>query len=204
MPKRRDARHPRRSRHRREAHPDFDALIAGARDGATWALTGLFQRYAGLVLGFLRARGTPEAEEVANDVFVAVFTQLDRFAGDESGFRAWIFQIARNKRVDALRRISRSADAISLDLTSGRSDPSGNTEDEAIAALEDRELRAVLAPLTPDQRDVLLLRIIGDLSLEQTAAALNKPVTAVKALQHRALAQLRKNFGVDPYPDSEL
>lgn len=204
MPRRRDGRYPRRSRHCREANPEFDALIVAALDGATWALTGLFQRYAGLVLGFLRARGTPEAEEVANDVFIAAFTQLDRFEGDESGFRAWIFQIARNKRVDALRRIGRTADTVALDLTSGRSDPSGNTEDDAIARLEDAELRALLAPLTPDQRDVLLLRIIGDLSLEQTAAALNKPVTAVKALQHRALAQLRKNLGGGPYPDSEL
>lgn len=204
MPRRGGARQPRRSRHRRETHSEFDALIAAARDGATWALTEIFQRYAGQVLGFLRARGTPEAEEVANDVFVAAFTQLARFEGDESGFRAWIFQIARNKRVDALRKLGRTADTVALDLTETRAGPSGNTEDDAIARLEDNELRAVLAPLTADQRDVLLLRIVGDLSLEQTAAALNKPVTAVKALQHRALAQLRKNLSVDPYPDSEL
>lgn len=174
-----------------------------ARDGAPWAFTGLFEQYGGVVLGFLRARGTPEAEEVANDVFVAAFTQLDRFEGDEPGFRAWIFQIARHKRIDALRKLGRIGNTIDLDDPAG-SDRRGNVEDEAIAQLEDRELRAVLEQLTPDQRDVLLLRIIGDLSLDQTTSALDKPVTAVKALQHRALAQLRKNIGPTPYPHDEL
>lgn len=202
-PNRRGDRRSRRSAHRREARTEFDALLAAARDGAAWAFTGLFERYGVVVLGFLRARGTPEAEEVVNDVFVAVFSQLDRFEGDEPGFRAWIFQIARHKRVDALRKLGRTADTIALDDPGG-SDRRGNAEDEAIARLEDRELRAVLEQLTSDQRDVLLLRIIGDLSLEQTASALDKPVTAVKALQHRALAQLRKNLGPTPYPHDEL
>lgn len=202
-PNRRGARRSRRSAHRREARPDFDALLAAAWDGAPWAFTGLFERYGGLVLGFLRARGTPEAEEVANDVFVAAFSQLDRFEGDEPGFRAWIFQIARHKRVDALRKLGRTGNTIALDDPGG-SDRQGNAEDEAIARLEDRELRAVLEQLTSDQRDVLLLRIIADLSLEQTASALDKPVTAIKALQHRALTQLRKNLGPTPYPHDEL
>jgi len=99
-----------------------------------------------VVLGFLRARGTPESEEVVNDVFVSAFSQLDRFEGDEPGFRAWIFQIARHKRVDALRKLGRTANTIALDDSAG-SDPLGNTEEEAIAQLEDRELRAVLEQL---------------------------------------------------------
>ncbi len=140
---------------------------------------------------------------MANDVFVAAFSQLDRFQGDEPGFRAWIFQIARHKRVDALRKLGRTANTVVQDDPGG-SDRQGNAEDEAISRLEDRELRAVLQQLTADQRDVLLLRIIGDLSLEQTASALEKPVSAVKALQHRALAQLRKKLGPTPYPYDEL
>lgn len=60
-----------------------------------------------------------------------------------------------------------------------------------------------LAGLTQDQRAVLLLRVIGELSLEETAGALDKPVGAVKALQHRALARLRKDLAASPAPATQ-
>jgi RNA polymerase sigma-70 factor, ECF subfamily len=58
--------------------------------------------------------------------------------------------------------------------------------------LHTQQVHALLDQLSEDQREVVLLRIVGDLSLEQTATALGKRVGAVKALQHRALAALRR------------
>lgn len=170
---------------------DFAALVTAAQAGDHSAYAALYARSAGELLGFLRARGTPEPEEVVNDVFVAAFNGLADFAGDEHGFRAWIFQIGRHKRVDALRRLARTPDTAPLE-NHGAFSAGGDVEAEAIGLLADDTLRTLLEPLTPDQRDVLLLRVVADLSLAQTAAVLNKRVGAVKAMQHRALEQLRR------------
>ena len=70
----------------------------------------------------------------------------------------------------------------------------GNAEDEALDLLGNRRLRELLEGLSSDQRDVLLLRIVADLSLEDVAIALGKRRGAVKSLQHRALATLRRQL----------
>ena len=172
----------------------FDAAAAGDASACRW----LWDCYSGPIVGFLRARGTPDADEVVNDVFFAAFSGIARFEGDESDFRAWLYRIARNKRVDAIRRKGRRPVVFSPDDDQPCGD--GSVESEAIAALEDAELRAVLDVLTPDQRDVIILRFVSDLSLEQTATAVDKPIGAVKSLQHRGLEQLRKKISHQPYP----
>ena len=152
----------------------------------------LWDTYAGRIRGFLRARGTPEVDEVVNDVFVTVFTGLDRFDWDsEAAFRAWLFRVAINKRVDVLRAEGRRPTPTgTVPDTAGP----GDVEADVVAAIADVQLRSMLETLTPDQRDVIVLRFVADQSLETVAEALGKPVGAVKALQHRALAQLRKKF----------
>ncbi len=177
----------------------FGECLEAARSGEPDACRWIWDRFAGPVAGFLRARGTPEADEVLNDAFVAAFAGLDGFdpSGGEPAFRAWLFGIARHKRIDALRARARRP----FPVDGARVERQfGDVEAEAIAALADDELRAVLDDLTPDQRDVIVLRFVVDLSLEQVGAALNKPTGAVKALQHRALDQLRQKFVLDPYP----
>lgn len=132
-------------------------------------------------------------------MFAAAFDTLYRFEGSEVEFRAWLFAIARNKRIDQLRRQARRPAGTPLD----DGDPAlvAAIEDAALQAVDDRELFGVLELLTSDQRDVIVLRFVIDLSLEQTAVALDKPVGAVKALQHRALDRLRKKFPDNPYPN---
>lgn len=176
----------------------FQRTLRAASHGDHAALRRLWDVHAGSIAGFLFARGTPEVDEVVNDVFAAAFGQLDRFRGSENEFRAWLFAIARNKRIDQLRRHGRqeaTSPLAEIDPTSG--DAVG---EQALRAVGDADLLAVLDGLTADQRDVIVLRFVADLSLEQTAVALAKPVGAVKALQHRALAQLRKKFPDNPYP----
>ena len=73
--------------------------------------------------------------------------------------------------------------------------PGGNTEADAMQSLDDQHIGTVLADLRPDQREVLTLRIIGDLSLEQVADVLGKSRGAVKSLQHRGIAALQRRLG---------
>ncbi len=176
---------------------EFVARLEAARGGDPYACRWLWDRYAGQVRAFLLTRGTPDADEVVNDVFLAAFTGVGGFVGGEPEFRAWLYRVARNKRVDAIRAHERRPTP--TDTPSRLSSTHADAEAEAVAALVDEESRDVLASLTPDQRDVVVLRFLADLTLEQTATALDKPVGAVKSLQHRAIDQLRKRFVDPPY-----
>ncbi|MFC5791260.1 sigma-70 family RNA polymerase sigma factor [Agromyces tardus] len=177
----------------------FPGVLLAAQSGAQWACTNLWVDYAPAVMAFLRARGSHEPEDLTSEVFLAVFDQLDRFRGGEPEFRTFVFTIAYRRLVDELRR--RSARGIheewSEELDTRRS-PSA--EHEATTQLADAATRALLDGLPPDQRNVMVLRIIADLTVEQVAAVLGKRPGAVKALQRRALESLRRRLAAGRTP----
>ncbi len=172
---------------------DLATLVAHARTGSPEAFAGLYERLAGQVAGYLRSRGVPDVEDATSEVFLAVFTGLERFEGDGEMFRAWVFTIAHRRSVDRWRRAGRGPALEPLDDAPPTLVPSA--EDAALASLGDDRVRELLDVLSPDQRDVLLLRVVADLSLEQVAGVLGKREGAVKALQHRALERLRRHLG---------
>ena len=142
--------------------------------------------------GYARAQGVADPSDVTSDVFVTVLTRLPSFTGNEAQFRSWVFTIAYRRVVDEWR-------AGPVRAPCGRpcrppASPRPAAEDDALARLGGERVSDLLATLTPDQRHVLALRVIADLSLEQVAELLGKPVGAVKALQHRALATLRRTI----------
>ena len=166
-------------------------LVDAARRGEAWALTEVWQQFAPAVTGYLRGRGAAEPDDLTSDVFLAVFEKLRSFRGDETDLRAFVFTVAHHRLVDDLRRRARRGPSVEYDADADRR-RSGSAKDEALDALHTQRVHALLAELSDDQREVLLLRVVADLSLEQTASALGKRVGAVKALQHRALATLRR------------
>ena len=173
------------------ADPRDNDLVAAARAGQAWALTEIWNRYAAAVTGYLRGRGAHDPEDVTSEVFLAVFERLPRFHGDDNDLRAFVFTVAHHRLVDDVRRRSRRGEPLPYDATDdSRTHPSA--ESDALDRLADQRVRDLLETLSPDQRDVLLLRVVADLSLEQTADVVGKRVGAVKALQHRALATMRR------------
>ena len=142
---------------------------------------------------FLRARGSREPDDLTSEVFLAVFDRLGTFSGGEAEFRAFVFTIAFRRLTDELRRRSRRGEheEWQQELDDRRA-PSA--EHEAFARIADDSTRALLEGLSPDQRDVMVLRIVGDLTIEQVAEVLGKRPGAVKALQRRALEMLRRKF----------
>ena len=186
-------------RHRDGAVPavgeSFELVLDAAQLGAGWARTRLYELFAGPVTGYLRTQGMREPEDMTSDVFLAVFTRLGAFSGTEAQFRSWVFTIAHHKMVDERRHRGRRPDPDPLETaaehSAGRAVPA---EDEAFGNLAMERVGAMLQRLTPDQRDVISLRILADLSVEQVAAMLGKPPGAVKALQHRALDALRRQL----------
>jgi RNA polymerase sigma factor (sigma-70 family) len=173
---------------------EFDTVLTAAHAGSEWAWEILVRRLAPALLRFFRVRGLPDPDAMVGEVFVDIARNLGTFQGDYSSFRSWVFVIAYRRMTDERRRLGRRPNETPTDAVpeSGRSAPSA--EDEAMESLGNAEAAKLLSSLTDDQRDVISLRVVGGLSLDQTAHATGKRVSAVKALQRRALARLRKEF----------
>ncbi|MFK7943395.1 MAG: sigma-70 family RNA polymerase sigma factor [Paracoccaceae bacterium] len=173
-----------------------EALVeAIAQQGNRSAFAELFQRYAGRVKGFLIKAGAPPdvAEEVAQEVLVLVWRKSEQFDSTRASAATWIYTIARNRRIDLLRRQNRPVP--------DPQDPLFQVEPEAdpaatIAITErDARVRAVLADLNPDQRQVVELSFYAGLSHGEIAVEIGVPLGTVKSRMRLALGRLRSALG---------
>ena len=169
----------------------FPSTLAAAQSGGSWAFDRLYQAFAPLVVGYLRMQGAADPEDLTNEVFLNVFTAVGSFAGDEGQFRSWMFTIAHRRLVDERRRAGRRPQ-IAAEQPDEQATAGGDVEDEVLRRLSVERVRRLCDRLAPDQRDVLLLRMLSAMTVEQAAEALGKSPTAVKALQRRALAAIRR------------
>jgi RNA polymerase sigma factor (sigma-70 family) len=166
----------------------FADVLAAAQAGAPWAFDRLYRDLAPAVTGYLRLQGAAEPDDVASETFIGVFSSLGAFTGDEDALRSWVFTIAHRRLIDERRKAGRRpalADCEVVEVTGG------DVESDAMAALGLDRVRALCQDLPADQRAVLLLRLVGDLTVEQTAQALGKSPGAVKQLQRRGLGTVR-------------
>ncbi|MDQ4148809.1 MAG: sigma-70 family RNA polymerase sigma factor [Actinomycetota bacterium] len=170
----------------------FPAVLQAARLGADWAWTAIYRDLAPAVHGYLALHGAAEPQDLTGEVFLHVVRGLHGFEGDESRFRSWVFMIAHHRLVDERRARSRKpCDPVSSDALIVHAGE-GSVEEEALDSLSSDTVRRVLAELSPDQQDVLLLRIVGGLTVEEVAKAVGKRPGAVKALQRRGLAAIKR------------
>ena len=172
----------------------FPQVLAAAQADAPWAYQRLFDWLGRPVAGYLHGQGAEDPEGLANEVFLRAFTKLRSFCGDEERFRSWVFTIAHNLLVDQRRSGNRRPDR--AEMPPGERESPSSTESEALADLGADRVQRLLAELPPDQRDVLLMRIVADLTVERVAEALGKSPGAVKQLQRRGLAALRRRLEV--------
>lgn len=169
----------------------FDESLASARRGEPAGFDALYNTLGGPVTAFGQSRGATDPEGITNEVFVDVFRNIATFSGDYSGFRSWVFTIARHRLIDSHRRDQRqrlAPSAVVVDIKT----PSA--EHVAMAQLGDARVSELMSILTSDQRDVIALRIVADLPLAEVAKIIGKPVTAVKRLQARALRRLQREI----------
>ena len=173
---------------------ELAVLLAGARDGSPTAFEQIYEELAPSVASYLRWNGVADVDGVTNEVLANVHSGIGRFKGDWTAFRSWVFTIAHHRLVDE-RRAARRRPMVVEEVSEALA--AGNVEDDASRVLGDERVAALLGTLSSDQRDVLLLRVVADLPLEEVADALHKSVGAVKSLQHRALATLRRHLAVE-------
>jgi RNA polymerase sigma factor (sigma-70 family) len=176
--------------------PTFADRLARSQSGERRAFDEIVRWLDRPLLGFLRAQGCWDAEGVANEVLVRVFASIGRFEGNAAQFRAWVFTIARNLVVDERRRSQRRPQAVPTP-PEALPDEGDRTAGEPDIG-ETSRIEAMLRRLTGEQREVLLLRVVAGLSVEETAEVVGRRPGAVRALQHRALATLRREMARRP------
>jgi RNA polymerase sigma-70 factor, ECF subfamily len=165
---------------------DEERLVASAkRDPAAFA--PLYQRYVRPIYAYCHQRlGDRElAEDATSQVFVKALAALPRYRADS--FRGWLYTIARNVVIALQRRRPTAA----LDEAWEVEDERRTPEDNAILADGERSVRRLLARLTPDQREVVELRLAG-LDGAEIATVLGRRQGAVRATQFRAYQRLRE------------
>lgn len=172
---------------------DLGALVESAQAGSVSAFERLYRAMASQVVSYLRWHRVSDPDGLTNDVFAQVHRKLRTFEGDEQGFRSWVFTIAHHRMIDDRRRSQRQPFvAGEIEVEDHRA--MGDVEDDAFAALSSDRVKELLAILSPDQRNVVLLRVVADLSVEEVARILGKREGAIKALQHRAMGALRRHL----------
>ncbi len=176
---------------------DFASVLAAAQDGDEGAFAILFRSVQPALLRYLRtlARNLYDgtADDVAADTWVQVVRGLNRFRGDEYGFRGWVFTIARARLTDARRRAGRlpipqEEAPTPVDVTV----PSAADTIEVLFTTE-RAL-ALIGALPRAQAEVVLLRYVVGFDVAETARILDQRPGTVRVTAHRALRRLEEHL----------
>ena len=170
-------------------------LVARAQGGDVNAIGALYDEHHESIFRYvwLRVGDAQLAEDLTGDVFMRMLKALPNYQAVGLPFRAWLYRIAHNLLVDHYRRNGRR-EPVSLDAVEAH--PAG---DDPLVSVERRllaeRLGHALSQLDPHQCEVVVLRFLAGLSLQETAAAMGRSEAAVKSLQHRSLAALRRTLG---------
>ncbi len=175
-------------------------LLHGAARFDLDVLAVIYDRYSPQIHAYaLRLLGDASlAEDCTAETFARFLRALRIGRGPTDHLRAYLYRIAHNWITDSYRR--QPPPPLQLEdqlVANGEPDPGRQAEEHQ----GQERIRLALRSLTPDQRQVLVLRFLEDLSLAETAAALDKPVGAVKALQHRAINTLQRILEKEVHDD---
>jgi RNA polymerase sigma-70 factor (ECF subfamily) len=183
---------------RRERPPvgkPFDSLLRAAQGGDERAWAQLLRRVDGTLHGYMARQGGVEIDDLVSETWLQVARGLPRFAGDEKDFRAWVFTIAHHRLVDERRsRSRRIVELADRERLEDATRPSPSAETEALARLREQELETAFNTLSPDQREVFVLRFVAGFGLTEIATIMGKTPNAVRALQRRGLKRLEKTL----------
>src|SRR5215510_4872706 len=167
-------------------------LVARAKAGDHAAFTQIYERYAPAIFRYIYFRiGEVElAEDLQAEVFLRMLEGIHRYEDRGWPISAWLYRIAHDRTVDTMRR-RRKRQHVPLETWGGSCDGPESTVD---TQLDFEELTRTLSDLTADQRQVILLRFMADMSIQEVATTLGRTEGSVKALQHRGLQSLARRL----------
>ncbi|HVE92704.1 MAG TPA: RNA polymerase sigma factor [Actinomycetota bacterium] len=172
--------------------------VAAACRGDSDGIVAVYRALSDPIYAYLlrNTRNEAWAADLTADVFLDVIESAHKFKGTPDNFRGWVFRIARNTMLDHFRKQSRRRhDQLEQAADSGHLPAAAaDTESEALEHVERARILEVVEGLSPDQRDVVMLRLVADLPIAEVAEILGKKEGAVKALQHRAMATMARRL----------
>jgi RNA polymerase sigma-70 factor (ECF subfamily) len=180
--------------------PDEErSLVELAKCGDVEAFGTLYEHYAPAVFRFIYAHLSDrlDAEDLTEEIFLRAWQALPRYQARGYPFSSFLFKAARNGLTDLYRRVGRSPQEQRLeDRDAAGFEPAAGVESDPAYCLyqahERAALRQRLSGLGEEQRLVVSLRFFAGLSYEETAQVVGKSQAAVRVIQHRALAALKK------------
>jgi len=179
------------------ATTEFGRVLAAAQDGAHWAIAVLWRELHPSLLRFLRGLDHAVAEDVEADTWLVAARDLGSFRGDEHQFRAWMFTIARNRLIDTRRREARRP---SVAMPTDALGEHAADDDPAVTVIDVLNANAAIALvreyLPPDQAEVILLRVLGGLDVDEVSAIVGKRPGNVRVLQHRGLRRMAERLSL--------
>lgn len=172
----------------------FDRVLAAARAGEGWALAEVFRDLHPRIRRYLRSLAPRLADDVASDTWLDIVRSLERFRGGPSDLRALAFSIARTRLIEVRDSMpdggEGTADLEASPMISVPTPAPAVDADPAFSALDtDAALERIMA-LPLEHAEVILLRVLGGLSIDEVAATVRKPARAVRSIERDALQHL--------------
>jgi RNA polymerase sigma-70 factor (ECF subfamily) len=174
-----------------------DLLSAVAQSGDRQAFALLFQYYAPRLKTYMRKLGTEDAvaEELAQEAMLAVWRKAASFDPSRAAAGTWIFAVARNLRIDMLRKEKRPE--IDLDDPELVPDPAPRADEVMATQQSESRVRAAMVGLSAEQTEVVTLSFYEDTPHAEIAARLKIPLGTVKSRLRLAMKRIRSELGDD-------
>ncbi len=174
---------------------ELKAIVEMAKKRDLGALSTLYETYFDRIYRYIlvRVRNVADAEDLAGQVFLKMIERIETFKWPQTGggFSAWLFKVAHNLIVDWARGAKKITTLPDQDLPGGLNPEAAVGRDESV-----REILAAMTCLKDEQRQILLLRLVGGLSSRETADVLGISEGNVRVLQYRALAKIKESLQV--------
>jgi RNA polymerase sigma-70 factor (ECF subfamily) len=172
---------------------DLETLLDRCRRGDDLAWEALVRRYTGRVyaVAFHYMRNVEEARDMAQEIFIRIYKQLATFE-DDGRFVPWMLSLSRNACIDRLRRIKARPPASDLRVEDGPQIPVSDLDPEQHAQLAARKalLHRALDKMSEKNREIIMLKDIQGLKLDEISSLLSLPLGTVKSRSNRARLEL--------------
>jgi RNA polymerase sigma-70 factor, ECF subfamily len=175
-------------------HPVVDAeLVARLKANDDEAYREVVARFGDPLYGYIYSITGDHhlSEDVISETYLRMVEKIDTYTFYGAPFKSWLYRIAHNLAINALKRVRRTVGVEALASTPADDDPAAR----AVARAEAEELREALTELTEEQQQVVLLRFVAGQSTGEVAQALDKSENAIKQMQFRALRSLGRLIG---------
>lgn len=170
-----------------------DGLVKKARTGDAEAFGKLYIQYLDRIYRFtlFRVNNKDDAEDIVEIIFYKAWEKIRSFQGNDIQFKSWLFMIARNTIIDYYRSRRKQ-----VELSDELADTGKLPEEEVTLSFFKDDLYQALTTLTAEQREFIILKFIEGLSNKEISLILKKGEDALRALQYRALRQLKNQLTI--------